>query len=145
MQPFSDKTETGKKELTVEELKALRLCSCGNWKSPRHSVCGHCFLLFADSDEQASFAADVQKVRTGEMKVSDLFHYVENMPASRKQCILDLMLRLRIKLGPEDFHFIKLHKEKGDTKRLFFKGERQQVQRILKQAVPVYRGFNTVT
>ena len=85
------------------------------------------------------------KAKSGEISPRELFRHIDHLEIDRSRVILDLMLRLRIRVDPEDYSYIKTQKEKADKKRLFFNGERQRVARVLGQATKCYNGYNTAT
>lgn len=143
---ISESKEEGKRELSLEEIKALRLCKCGNYKHGIHDHCTSCHLLFSGNGMQTEFLSELQRVKNGEIEYPELFRFLENDIPSRRAVMLNLLMRQRIMVSKEDFVFFRKNIERRRFRRDNFivAPERGMIRDELNKAVPVYGGHNTV-
>lgn len=132
-------------ELSLEEIKALRLCKCGAYKHGRWPQCSRCFLLFSANGKQDDFIADLKRVKNGEIKYETLFQYLDCDLPSRKSTMLGIMLQNRVLVSKEDYAFFKKGYDRLELKKkqTVVAKERGVLEAVLDQSVKVYNGFNT--
>lgn len=132
-------------ELSLEEIKALRLCKCGGYKHGHWEQCSRCFLLFSNNGKHQEFIEALKRVKNGEIEYETLFQYLDCDLPSRKSTMIGILLQNRILISREDYALFKKGYDRLELKkRQTVTGkERGKIEAILNKGTKVYRGFNT--
>lgn len=143
-------------ELSLEEIKRLRLCACGQYKHPRKVCCDRCWHHLSEDLKNSvglEYALPYDDPRCVAVR-SEISGYMKDiealkahgeftcpeMPAGHRFVLLRELLHYKVKISYDDYCWFKDHQDQGRRANKHVQMDRAAIHQMIRRNLPCIVG-----